>query len=154
MIGVIGRVLPAPVHTEESFGDGDDSARRDLFPEEAAVVAKAVPKRQREFAGVRACARRALARLGVPPVPLLPGSWDVDADGLLATGARVIYLCSVNNPTGTLASRAAVERILARASRELLLLISAALCSDFKSDLPWSVPLGQLLPVGASGQTS
>ncbi|WP_163786888.1 pyridoxal phosphate-dependent aminotransferase, partial [Myxococcus vastator] len=44
------------------------------------------------------------------PVPLKP-DFDVDADALLATGAKVIYLCSPNNPTGTALSRAAVERI-------------------------------------------
>ena len=63
----------------------------------------------------------ALHGLAPRPVPLVPGTWDVDADGLLATGARVIYLCSVNNPTGTLASRAAVERILERAPGLVLL---------------------------------
>jgi 4'-phosphopantetheinyl transferase EntD len=70
---VIGRLLPAGVRTEETFGNGDGSSYAGLFPEEAAVVAKAVPKRQREFADVRACARAALGRLGVPPVPLVPG---------------------------------------------------------------------------------
>ncbi|MCH6160825.1 4'-phosphopantetheinyl transferase family protein [Streptomyces marispadix] len=70
---MIGGLLPAQVRTEERFGNGDGSAFGGLFPEEAAVVAKAVVKRQREFADVRACARGALARLGVPPVPLVPG---------------------------------------------------------------------------------
>lgn len=37
-----------------------------LFPEEEALVQKSVPKRQREFALGRACARAALARLGRP----------------------------------------------------------------------------------------
>ncbi|MFP2913073.1 pyridoxal phosphate-dependent aminotransferase [Pyxidicoccus sp. 3LFB2] len=48
------------------------------------------------------------------PVPLRP-DFDVDADALLATGAKVIYLCSPNNPTGTALSRAAVERVVERA---------------------------------------
>ncbi|MET9431108.1 MULTISPECIES: 4'-phosphopantetheinyl transferase superfamily protein [unclassified Streptomyces] len=42
-----------------------------LYPEEALLVAHAVPKRRREFATVRRCARAALARLGAPPAPLL-----------------------------------------------------------------------------------
>lgn len=49
------------------------------------------------------------------PVPLLPGSYDIDADALLATGAKVIYLCTPNNPTGTVASRASVERVVEKA---------------------------------------
>ena len=40
-----------------------------LFPEEEALVARAVAKRRREFTAVRACARRAMEKLGVPPQP-------------------------------------------------------------------------------------
>lgn len=42
-----------------------------LFPEEAAHVARAVPKRQREFAAGRRAARAALAKLGRGPEPIL-----------------------------------------------------------------------------------
>lgn len=45
-----------------------------LFPEEDALLAKAVAKRRREFAHGRACARRALAVHGAAPSPLLVGS--------------------------------------------------------------------------------
>lgn len=45
-----------------------------LFPEEAAIIAAAVPVRRREFAVARSCARRALAKLGLPPVPILQGT--------------------------------------------------------------------------------
>ena len=48
-------------------------------------------------------------------VPLMP-SLDVDADAMLATNARIIYLCSPNNPTGASLSRAAVERVVERAT--------------------------------------
>ncbi|MEV4432753.1 4'-phosphopantetheinyl transferase superfamily protein [Streptomyces sp. NPDC049555] len=44
-----------------------------LHPQEAAVVARAVDKRVREFTTVRLCARSALAELGVTPSPILPG---------------------------------------------------------------------------------
>jgi 4'-phosphopantetheinyl transferase EntD len=44
-----------------------------MHPAEQASVIKAVDKRRREFATVRHCARRALAVLGLPPVPLLRG---------------------------------------------------------------------------------
>jgi histidinol-phosphate aminotransferase len=53
---------------------------------------------------------------GVRPVPVrLTPDFDLDVDGLVATGAKVIYLCSPNNPTGTALSRAAVERVVERA---------------------------------------
>ncbi len=57
------------------------------------------------------------ARLnGVEPVavPMTP-AWDIDPDGLLNSDARVVYICSPNNPTGTTASRNAIEQIIAAA---------------------------------------
>lgn len=44
-------------------------------------------------------------------VPVLP-DWNVDVDGLLATKARIIYLCAPNNPTGTPIPEASVRRLL------------------------------------------
>ncbi|HMG42357.1 MAG TPA: 4'-phosphopantetheinyl transferase superfamily protein [Acidimicrobiales bacterium] len=44
-----------------------------LLPAEDAIVARAVPERRREFATGRLCARRALARLGLPPGAILAG---------------------------------------------------------------------------------
>jgi histidinol-phosphate aminotransferase len=53
---------------------------------------------------------------GVIPVPVpMTAAWDIDPDALIATGARIIYVCSPNNPTGTCASRAALKRLIAGA---------------------------------------
>ncbi|WP_240796430.1 4'-phosphopantetheinyl transferase superfamily protein [Streptomyces sp. RFCAC02] len=71
MSGPLARLVGAPAETAETFGD--PPGEPDLFPAEAAAVARAVPKRRAEYATVRACARTALARLGAPRVPLLPG---------------------------------------------------------------------------------
>ena len=59
-----GPAVAAELFTDETI---------DLFPAEQAAIAKAVDKRRREFTSVRACARRALAQLGQPPAPLIPG---------------------------------------------------------------------------------
>ncbi|MFC9324577.1 4'-phosphopantetheinyl transferase [Kitasatospora sp. NPDC057015] len=67
---MIEDLLNGPVMTAELFGDSVAV----LYPEEAAVIEHAVDKRRREFTSVRVCARRALARLGRPPVPLVPGA--------------------------------------------------------------------------------
>lgn len=67
---MIEKVLPSGVAHAETFGDVSEAV---LFPAEVAVVSRAVPKRRREFATVRHCARQALGRLGVAPAPLLPG---------------------------------------------------------------------------------
>jgi 4'-phosphopantetheinyl transferase EntD len=66
---VIGAILPAGVEVEEAFGD----LAVELFPDEEAAIARAVDKRRREFTTARACARTALSRLGLPPVPIVPG---------------------------------------------------------------------------------
>jgi len=39
----------------------------------------------------------------------------IDVDALIATGARIIYVCSPNNPSGTLASPDALASLIARA---------------------------------------
>jgi 4'-phosphopantetheinyl transferase EntD len=67
---MIGDILPPKVVAEEAFGDLPDTV---LFAEEEAAIAKAVDKRRREFTTARACARAALAKLGVPAVPIVPG---------------------------------------------------------------------------------
>jgi 4'-phosphopantetheinyl transferase EntD len=67
---VISDILPPGVVAEETFTDVSGPV---LFPAEEAVLARSVDKRRREFTTGRACARAALARLGVPPVPILPG---------------------------------------------------------------------------------
>ncbi|MEV7422761.1 MULTISPECIES: 4'-phosphopantetheinyl transferase family protein [unclassified Streptomyces] len=69
---MIAAILPPAVAVEAAYGDLLPGEADPLFPEESARVAKAVPKRQREFTTVRLLARRALLRLGQPPVPLLP----------------------------------------------------------------------------------
>lgn len=66
---MIERILPAAAVAAELFGDEP----ADLFPAEEAAIARAAGKRRREFTSVRVCARRALAALGQPPAPLVPG---------------------------------------------------------------------------------
>ncbi|HEX7545979.1 MAG TPA: histidinol-phosphate transaminase [Gemmatimonadaceae bacterium] len=62
---------------------------------------------------------------GITPVPVpLAADFSMDADALLATNARIIYLCSPNNPTGTPTSADTIRRIIANA-RGLVLLDEA-----------------------------
>jgi 4'-phosphopantetheinyl transferase EntD len=67
---MIDDILPDKVRSAEAF---DDPAGVDLFPEEEAAISRAVGKRRREFTTARYCARKALAELGHPPIPLIPG---------------------------------------------------------------------------------
>jgi histidinol-phosphate aminotransferase len=48
------------------------------------------------------------------PIPMTT-EWDVDAKAIVATNARIMYLCSPNNPTGRSLSRAAIVHIAAEA---------------------------------------
>lgn len=53
---------------------------------------------------------------GLSPVSVpLTSSLEVDADAMLEADARIIYLCSPNNPTGGAIPRRIVERIVERA---------------------------------------
>ena len=53
---------------------------------------------------------------GLVPVAIpLTDSLDVDVDAMVETGARIIYLCTPNNPTGGALSRESVEQIVERA---------------------------------------
>jgi 4'-phosphopantetheinyl transferase EntD len=67
---VIEQILPVGAASAEAFGDPPGLV---LFPEEEALVARAVDKRRREFTTARACARTALAALGVASTSILPG---------------------------------------------------------------------------------
>ncbi len=67
---MIEKILPETVACAEAFDDPPDAV---LFPEEEAVIRRAVEKRRREFRTVRHCARQALGELGIPPVAVLPG---------------------------------------------------------------------------------
>ncbi|CCH33620.1 4'-phosphopantetheinyl transferase superfamily protein [Actinosynnema sp. NPDC047251] len=66
---MITDILPDQVSAVDTFEDHE----AELFPEEQELIAKAVDKRRREFTTGRHCARTALGRLGIAPVPLLPG---------------------------------------------------------------------------------
>ncbi|WP_329209891.1 4'-phosphopantetheinyl transferase superfamily protein [Streptomyces sp. NBC_00683] len=71
LAGLLAPLLPPLVTAVDTF---HDSAEPFLFPEEEALVARAVAKRRHEFTTVRHCARTALASYGLPPAPILPGT--------------------------------------------------------------------------------
>jgi 4'-phosphopantetheinyl transferase EntD len=68
---MIAQILPAAAVAVEARGD---PAGVRLFPEEQAVVERAVEKRRLEFATGRDCARRALRALGFPPLAIPSGA--------------------------------------------------------------------------------
>lgn len=68
---MIERLLPSWVRAVDTTTDASEDS---LWPAERAVLERAVPKRRIEFATVRVCARAALAELGVPAAPILPGA--------------------------------------------------------------------------------
>ncbi|MFJ4834676.1 4'-phosphopantetheinyl transferase [Streptomyces sp. NPDC088747] len=69
---MIEELLPESVVAVENYGD-DGAEGTTLYPEEQALLTRAVEKRRREFTTVRGCARRAMEKLGVAPAPILPG---------------------------------------------------------------------------------
>jgi len=70
-MSLLADLLPAFVSAVETREDRLDI---ELFPEEELALGDAVEKRRREFVTGRACAREALAGLGLPPSPIGSGT--------------------------------------------------------------------------------
>jgi len=68
---MIERILPDGVVAAESVGELPATARFSLFPGEGDLLEATTSKRRAEFAVARSCGRRAMARLGLPPGPIL-----------------------------------------------------------------------------------
>lgn len=66
----IERLLPSCVAAVEAW---HDDVSVELFPEEEALLGRAVEKRRREFTTARGCAREALGQLGFAAAPILTG---------------------------------------------------------------------------------
>jgi 4'-phosphopantetheinyl transferase EntD len=68
----------------------------ELHPEEAPFVARAVEKRQREFASGRACARLAMAELGLPPhaIPSGPRREPLWPTGVVGSVTHTAGFCA------------------------------------------------------------
>jgi 4'-phosphopantetheinyl transferase EntD len=67
---MIEEILPPQTVAVDTRGERLDI---ELFPAERAALGQAVEKRRREFVTARACAREALAQLGLPPTPIVNG---------------------------------------------------------------------------------
>ncbi|WP_055494086.1 4'-phosphopantetheinyl transferase [Streptomyces sp. TP-A0356] len=104
---MIEELLPGAVAVVEAY-DGDALGDGvSLYPEEEAVIAQAVEKRRREFTAVRACARQAMEKLGVPPQPVLPGERGAPRwpDGLIGSMTHCAGYCAAALvPAGDLVS--------------------------------------------------
>ena len=96
-------LLPAGVVGVERL---DRTEPEPLFAEELACISKAVEKRRLEFALGRACARAALGRLGVEPVPLVQ---KVDRSVAWPAG----FVGSITHADGYVAALAAPVEIAA-----------------------------------------
>lgn len=98
---MIEDILPAAVASADAFEDSEEAF---LFPEEEAIVARAVESRRRAFATARACARRALGALGLAPVaiPRSEGRAPLWPDGVVGSithcdGYRASAVASVEH---------------------------------------------------------
>ncbi|RKS96930.1 4'-phosphopantetheinyl transferase EntD [Streptomyces sp. 3211.6] len=99
---MIEEILPAGVLSSEEFGDPEPGVM--LFPEEERALGQAVLKRRLEFTTVRLCARRAMAGLGLEPMPVVPGPrgeprWPHGVVGSITHCAD--YRCAVVAETGS-----------------------------------------------------
>ncbi|MFB7500846.1 4'-phosphopantetheinyl transferase [Streptomyces sp. NPDC056161] len=92
---MIEELLPDSVVAVDRHGD-DGIEEAPLFPEEAALMVRAVAKRRREFSAVRACARRAMEKLGVPAQPIVSGERGAPQwpDGLIGSMTHCDGYCA------------------------------------------------------------
>ncbi len=105
-------VTPDMIVTGCGSDDVLDSAMR-AFGNEGDLVAATDPT----FAMVPIFAKmNALRSTLVTELP----DHEVDADALIATGAKLIYVCSPNNPTGALVARRTLEKLIDQAPGVLL----------------------------------
>jgi 4'-phosphopantetheinyl transferase EntD len=73
---LIAGILAPEVASTEVRGespDRTDGPAEGLFPAEQAALGRVAECRRRDFTVARACARRALGQLGLPPAAILPG---------------------------------------------------------------------------------
>ncbi|MFD9390937.1 4'-phosphopantetheinyl transferase [Streptomyces sp. NPDC060000] len=95
---MIDDLLPESVVAVEAFGEEGvrEFGGAPLYPQEEVLVARAVAKRRREFTVVRACARRAMEKLGVPAQPVLPGERGAPQwpDGLTGSMTHCAGYCA------------------------------------------------------------
>ena len=64
---------------------------------------------------------------GLVPVPVrMTRAYHLDVDALLATDARIIYLCSPNNPTGSSLARTSLETIVTAARADQFVIVDEA----------------------------
>jgi histidinol-phosphate aminotransferase len=95
---------PSEIVTGCGSDDILDSATR-AFAEPGDTIAFPDPS----FAMIPIFARmNGLCPIAIP----LSADCDIDADAFVTSGARIVYLCSPNNPTGTIAGDAAVRRVI------------------------------------------
>jgi histidinol-phosphate aminotransferase len=127
---------------EVAAGCGSDDLLDAAFraaAEAGAIVAFPSPS----FSMVPIFARlNGLQPVGVP----LTRDGAADADAMLATGARIIYLCSPNNPTGTVTPADVVRRIVRDSTAIVILDGAYAEFAPELEDLLTEAPgLGRLL---------
>lgn len=98
-------LLPPHVYVEQT--EGDPEAIGEVWPEELRAISDAVPRRRGEFATTRACARRALQRMGVAPRAIPVGAdrgpvWPPGVVGSLthAAGLHVAAVASATSLRG------------------------------------------------------
>lgn len=140
---MIETLVPASA-CAEMFSDAPEST---MFSIEAAAVEGAVAERRREFGTVRYCARKALLKIGVPAIPVLPDvdgapRWPVGVVGSMthcagyraAAVARSGELCGVGIDAEPHAAvpNAALDLVLRDEERARLMALA-----DDRPDLHW-----------------
>jgi len=135
--GLIALVLPpGAVGIEAEPADWD----AELLPEEEPMVARAVPRRRREAAAGRACARRGLVRLGLEAVALPPDPdrvprWPAGVVGSI-THTRGLCAAAVARQRDLRAIGIDAERAIAASRGDVMRLVTTPAEAAWLAGLP------------------
>ena len=131
MAGWLGKRLPSRVAV---ILDSIDALQGYLYPEEDALLGKAIPKRAREFRSGRTAARKCMLELGLNPAPILVGEkrdpvWPEGCVGTISHNGNYC-LAIVSQSNSTLSLGADIEQ-LSRVKAHLWPRIFTAVEKDF-----------------------
>ena len=120
-----------------------------LFPEEEAIVHRAVPRRREEFSTGRWCARQALGQMGLPPPPILMGRWrePIWPPGVVGSISHATNICAAVVVPATSFGGIGIDLLETNASDRLLPDLSRFITGEEEEDCAQAIESADVEPL-------